>query len=160
MSKSGLKAAIAYGGNLNSFKNVSEAEEYFFSYKKDLLNRIESIYPNNDFFTADYSVDSLLKLEKLYFDLCEKKEFSKIGMTQEAFERIMEIYFGETAVRNNAEARWIVREFPFAEGKYELLINKGLMSMSIIGMYDNLCICQGNKRKNLMFREYNKYFNR
>ncbi|HAU50316.1 MAG TPA: hypothetical protein DCW43_00895 [Clostridiales bacterium] len=70
----------------------------------------------------------------------------------------MEIYFGEIAVRNSKEANWIVREFPFFKGKYELLVKKGLMSMSIVGKYQNLQSVQGNKRKNLMLREYKKYF--
>lgn len=160
MSKSGLKVAINYGDKLNDFKNVSKAEEYFFTYKDRTLDKLESICSNNDFFSADYSIDSLSKLEKWYFDLYEKKEFAKIGITQEELEKIMEIYFGEVVIRNNVKARWIVREYPFVKGKYELLVNNELMSMTIIGKFNNLCSRQGNKRKKLMFREYNKYFNR
>lgn len=160
MSKRGLKAAKAYGNKLNDFKNVSEAKEFFFYYKDCLLNRLESICLNNDIFTADYSVGSLSILEKWYFELYEKKEFGSIGSTREEFEKMLDIYFGEVAVKNSINTQWIVREYPFAEGKYEFLINKEFMSINAIGMFQNLCIRQGNKKRNLMLREYNKYFNR
>ena len=160
MSDSGMKAAIEYGDILRSFKDLSEAEDFFYTYKDIILKNLESICIKNALFTADYSVDSLTKIEKWYFDLYEKKEFSKIGITQETFEKMMGVYYGEVAVRNNAEARWVVREFPFSKGKYELLIKKGLMSMSVIEKCNNLCTSQGNKRKNHLFRDYNKYVNR
>ncbi len=160
MSYSGMKAAIEYGDILRSFKDLSEAEDFLFAYKDILLKKLESSCLNNALFTADYSVDSLTKIEKWYFDLCEQKEFTKIGITQETFEKMMGMYFGEVAVRNNAEARWVVREFPFVKGKFELLIKKGLMSMSVIEKCNNLCASQGNKRKNQLFRDYNKYVNR
>ena len=155
-----MKAAIEYGDILRSFKDLSEAEDFFYTYKDIILKNLESISLRNALFTADYSVDSLTKIEKWYFDLYEKKEFYKIGITQETFEKMMGVYYGEVAVRNNAEARWVVREFPFSKGKYELLIKKGLMSMSVIEKCSNLCTSQGNKRKNHLFRDYNKYVNR
>lgn len=47
----------------------------------------------------------------------------------------MSVYFGEVVVRNNDNAKWVVEEYAFVEGKYELMVNKGLLSMSI----DNKC---------------------
>ncbi|MBD5467511.1 MAG: hypothetical protein HDR21_05075 [Lachnospiraceae bacterium] len=70
----------------------------------------------------------------------------------------MSIYFGEVVVRNNKDAKWLVEEYPFSKSKYEFLVNKGLVSMSIMNNFHDLCKKQNNKRKNLLFREYNRYF--
>lgn len=158
MSKDGLVAALKYSQDLIAFRDSKEAEDFFFTYRTSLLEELEKISAGSGVFTPDYSVDSLDPLEKWYFYLYENESFSRIGETKEAFEKMMEIYFGEIAVRNSEEANWIVREFPFFKGKYELLVKKGLMSMSIVGKYQNLQSVQGNKRKNLMLREYKKYF--
>ena len=160
MSRRGMKVAIKHGQKLKEFRNKSEAEEYFFAYKDSSLEKLERMCLHSDCFSADYSVDSLKELEKWYFDLYENYEFDKIGIAREEFEKIMGVYFGEVAVKNNVDAKWEIWEYPFVKGKYELLVNQNLMSISIGGMSNNLCTRQGNKRKNLMFREYNKYFNR
>ena len=70
----------------------------------------------------------------------------------------MSIYFGEVVVRNNDEAKFEVREFPFAQGKYEFYISKGLLSVAIADRFRDLYKQPSNVRKNHMFREYNRYF--
>jgi hypothetical protein len=158
MSKDGLAAAVKYSKDLIAFNDSKEAEDFFSTYRTSLLEELERISAESGVFTPDYSVDSLDPLEKWYFDLYENDSFSSTGVTKETFEKMMEIYFGETAVRGSEEANWIVREFPFVKGKYELLVKKGLMSMSIVGKFQNLQNVQGNKRKNLMIRDFKKYF--
>lgn len=160
MSKYGLQVAIKYGEKLKKFKDISAAEDYFFSYKQGLLNKLETISKQQAVFcfSPDYTVGSLKKIEKWYFDLHEKNEFHTIGLTQEEFESIISVYFGEVVVRNNEDAKWLVEEYPFSPGKYEFFVNKGLINLSIINMFHGLCQMQNNKRRNLLFREYNKYF--
>ena len=158
MSKYGLKIAIKYGEKLNEFNDISEAEDYFFSYKDNLLDKFETICSQNSYFSPDYTVESLKKIEKWYFDLYEKNEFDKAGFTQDEFEGTMAVYFGEVVVKNNEDAKWLVTEYPYSQKKYEFFVNKGLLSMSIINMFRDLYKKQNNKRRNLLFREYNKHF--
>ena len=157
MSKAGLNAAVAHASRLKSFADLKDAEEYFFSYRDKLLKKIAALCLYTDLFAADYSADSLKELEKWYFDLWEKDEFSKIGVSQNEFEQMMSVYFGEVVVKNNPEARWVVREDSFVNGKYELFVNKGNLFFSIPFRGD-WCDRPGNKRRNKLFRDYNKYF--
>ena len=101
------------------------------------MGKFEKKCAQYNFFTPDYSVASLKKLEKIYFDLYEA---------------------GEVVVRNNDEAKFEVREFPFAQGKYEFYISKGLLSVAIADRFHDLYKQPSNVRKNHMFREYNRYF--
>ncbi|MGN0543620.1 MAG: hypothetical protein ACI4JG_09245 [Acutalibacteraceae bacterium] len=111
MSKYSLYIARKYGEKLESFNSLDEAKEYFLSYKNNLLNKLENICKDNSSFSPNYTVDSLKQLEKWYFDLFENDSFESIGLNQEEFEDLMSVYFGEVAVRNNDNAKWIVEEF-------------------------------------------------
>lgn len=158
MTRPGLKAALKYGEKLPKFKSMAEAEKYFFARKDKLLGKFEKKCQQYSFFTPDYSVESLKKLEKTYFDLYEAGSFRETGLSRDEFERAMSVYFGEVVVRNNDGAKFEVREFPFAQGKYEFYISKGLLSVAIAGRFRDLYQQPGNVRKNHMFREYNRYF--
>lgn len=158
MTRPGLKAALKYGEKLPKFKSMAEAEKYFFARKDKLLGKFEKKCEQYSFFTPDYSVESLKKLEKTYFDLYETGSFRETGLSRDEFERAMSVYFGEVVVRNNDGAKFEVREFPFAPGKYEFYISKGLLSVAIADRFRDLYQQPGNVRKNHMFREYNRYF--
>lgn len=41
----------------------------------------------------------------------------------------MSVYWGEVVIKNNPDAKWLIEEFAFAQGKYELLVNKGLFKI-------------------------------
>lgn len=158
MTRPGLKAALKYGEKLPKFKSMAEAEKYFFARKDKLLDKFEKKCEQYSFFTPDYSVESLKTLEKTYFDLYEAGSFRETGLSRDEFERAMSVYFGEVVVRNNDGAKFEVREFPFAQGKYEFYISKGLLSVAIADRFRDLYQQPGNVRKNHMFREYNRYF--
>ena len=158
MTRPGLKAALKYGEKLPKFKSMAEAEKYFFARKDKLLGKFEKKCEQYSFFTPDYSVESLKKLEKTYFDLYETGSFRETGLSRDEFERAMSVYFGEVVVRNKDGAKFEVREFPFAQGKYEFYISKGLLSVAIADRFRDLYQQPGNVRKNHMFREYNRYF--
>lgn len=159
MSKYGLKVAVKYGEKLKKFSSKSEAEDYFFLYKNNLLNKLEIICKLNACFLPDYTVESLKKIEKWYFDMFEKNEFELAGVTRNEFESMMSVYFGEVVVKNNEDAKWLVEEFPFVPSKYELMVNKGgNCNMSIENKCQDFYKEPANKRRNLLFREYNKYF--
>ena len=113
MSKYSLNIAIKYGETLREFNDKSEAEDYFISYKDNLLNRLKAISTQTSVFFPDYTIESLKKLEKWYFDLYEKQSFEQVGLTQEEFESMMSVYWGEVIIKNNEDAKWVVMEYPF-----------------------------------------------
>lgn len=43
MSKHSLSIAVKYGETLREFRDQFEAEDYYISYKNDLLNRLKAI---------------------------------------------------------------------------------------------------------------------
>ena len=160
MSKYSLNIAMEYGETLRAFSDKSEAEDYFISYKDALLNRLKEISIQTSAFFPDYTIESLKKIEKWYFDLYERQVFDQVGVTQEEFESMMSAYWGEVVIKNNEDAKWVVMEYPFSQKKYEFLVNKGLCSVSVVNKFHDLYSKQNNKRRTLLFREYNRYFAR
>lgn len=73
MSRYGMEIAIEYGKKLKKFRDISKAEDYFFSYKDNLLKKLETFCAKNSCFVPDYTVESLKKIEKWYFDFVVKK---------------------------------------------------------------------------------------
>ena len=70
MSKYSLNIAIKYGETLREFSNKSEAENYFISYKDNLLNRLKAISIQTSAFFLDYTI-------------------GQVGLTQEEFESMI-----------------------------------------------------------------------
>ena len=64
MSKHSLNIAVKYGETLREFCDQSEAEDYYISYKDNLLNRLKAISTQSSAFFPDYTVESLKRLEK------------------------------------------------------------------------------------------------
>ena len=158
MSKKGLETALKYGEKLDSFEDAAQAEQYFFSNRDEVEAAfIDLSKKGNEFFTADYSADSLKGLEKWYFDLFDNNKFQALGIEKEDFEVMMGFYWSEVFIKNNDGAEWIVESYPFAKGKYELMVNKGLMSMNSQRMFVGLDSMPGNKRRNFMSRTYKQY---
>lgn len=158
MSKNGFKAAIKYGEKLPEFENILEAEKFFEKYKDELIIQLELVSKESEIFKADYTVESLKGLEKWYFDLFEKNEFSKLGLNRNEFEKVMAIYFGEVVIRNNKNAKWEVEEFPFVTGKYTFGITKGNYSLAFTNGFVDHYKEPNNKRRNYLFRMYNRSF--
>ena len=115
MSKYSLNIAIKYGETLREFNDKSEVEDYFISYKNNLLNRLKVISTQTSVFFPDHTIESLKKLEKWYFDLYEKQSFEQVGLTREEFESMISVYWREVIIKNNENAKWVVMEYPFSQ---------------------------------------------
>lgn len=96
------------------------------------------------------------KLEAWYFQLWESNSFEKLRINRETFERCMSFYFGEVAHRNSG-AEWIVEEYAFERGKYEIGVRRGLMNFMLGGFADYF-ETPNNKRRQSIYRQYRQYF--
>ena len=63
MSEQGLKIAKEFGKRLPEFPNRQEAEQKLFAWRDEHLALLERIAEHSTSFVADYSLESLKKLE-------------------------------------------------------------------------------------------------
>jgi hypothetical protein len=56
--------ALKYGESLQRFEVIKDAEKFFFNFKNELIKHLELICQGSDFFTVDYKVEYLKKMEK------------------------------------------------------------------------------------------------
>ena len=156
MSRFGLKIAKLFGRDLPAFKSRSEAEEELYKFRDARLQKIEKVSQMSEEFLADHSAESLKTMEKLYFDLFESNDFSRIDSTRQEFEECMAMYYGEVFVRNVSDSDWIVEEYVFEKGKYEIGIRKDDLTIALRRFTDHYKK-PDNKRKQSIWREYKRY---
>jgi len=156
VSRQGREIAIQHGQRLPSFNSQLEADTALFAHRDThlaLLSELAEGYPG---FEPDYRPESLKALERWYFSLYEGRTFRRVGVTRQTFEMCMAMYFGETVVRNRP-AHWIVEKYFLAEDRYELGIQDGSMKMMLDRLTDHFAE-PNNKRRESLFRRYEKYF--
>lgn len=156
MARRGSETAIQHGEKLLAFPSLEEAQRHLYAFRDKhlaLLSEVATQYPD---FHPSYMPESLKQLEQWYFHLYETDSFQRVGLTRGIFETCMAMYFGETVVRSTT-ARWIVEEYPFAPGKYELGVRKDLMTMMLYRFTDHFLV-PNNKRRQSLFRNYGKCF--
>jgi hypothetical protein len=153
-----LQVAKLFGQKLPAFKSQAEAEEHLFAERDARVSRLAALAgQSGGVFTADFSPASLKGLELWYFALWESDGFSSLGLSREEFERCMAMYFCEAAVRNCPRAKWIVQEYAFEPGKYELGVQRGHVSLMRSRFTDHYQQPR-NKRRQRIYREYQEHF--
>jgi hypothetical protein len=148
-----MNAAYEYGKHLPSFSDLGEAKVALYQRRDVLIEAIVSSAEATNLFDASFSPESLKGLEAWYFNLIESDSFQRIGVNRIAFEQAMAMYFGETLVRNSADFEWIVQEFPFEAGKYEIGVKKRLFTM-MLGGFGSVADRPNNKRRESIWRDY------
>jgi hypothetical protein len=156
MSRYSLKVARDFGAKLPSFETFEEAERYWAQVRSEHLALLESLVAITPSFSADYTPDSLKLLERWYFELYEADSFGDLGISRAVFETCMAMYLGEVAVRS-ANAGWVVREFPFIPGKYQMGVRKGGMTLMLWRLTDHFKV-PNNKRRQSIYRQFTKLF--
>ena len=156
MTKIGLITAKIFGKKLLAFKNFEEAQKYYFSYRDSNVDLLSRISKGSAKFTMDFFPESLKAIENWYFDLIKENKFIEFGISREEFERCMGIYWGEVCVKNDSEVSWIVEEFAFESGKYEIGIKKGLCKWMLAGKCLDLYKKPNNALKQSLYREIKK----
>jgi hypothetical protein len=160
MSRYGMEIAMLVGERLPVFRSRKEAEAALFRQRDEWLSRfIEVAQLSGGSFTADFTPESLKGLEGWYFELIEADAFNvRVPLSRDEFEASMGVYFGEVAVRNCVGAKWVVGEYVFKPGAFQLGVQQGLLTWS--GGFANHYRIPGNKSRRKIFREYRKYFSK
>ena len=156
MSRFGLKVAKLFGDKLPAFASQSDAEHELYAFRDSRLHRLDSIASDKDAFKPDGSPESLKTLENWYFELWEANDFNNINSNLKEFEECMAMYFGHVLVKNITDAEWIVSEFAFEKGKYEIGVKFGLTSIMLRRFTDHFKT-PNNKRHQSLWRRYKKY---
>jgi hypothetical protein len=156
MSRYSVQVAREFGAKLPTFKDLEDAEEYWLGLRQEHLALLERLSPLSDSFTGDYTPQSLKSLERWYFELYETDSFGDLGISREAFETCMAMYLGEVVVRS-AGAEWLVQEFAFVPGRYQMGVRKGLRIMMLWRMTDHYKT-PNNKRRQSIYRSCAKVF--
>lgn len=152
MSKKAWELATKNAYSLRKFESKEEAEAFLFTERDELKAKIES-FSENYRLHLDYTPESLKRLEKWYFDVCEVRGFPDIGISQELFEFCMGVYLGFVFTMNDSEFIWMAYESPFVPERYQLAITKRLYTRTI-GPMSHLHKLSENKRRQSIFRDY------
>ena len=156
MTKYGLKIAGLFGKQLPGFSSQQDAEKSLLTFRDVRLRRIHELARALSRFKPDYTPESLKTMEQLYFKLHQSNSFEKVGSNREEFEECMAIYFGEVFVRNVPNSKWVVEEFAFERGKYEIGVKKGLFTVMLRRFTDHFKE-PNNKKQESIWRKFTQY---
>ena len=141
---------------LPTFNSQDEADKFFIALKDDRLSEFLQFLRRHNFFTPDYTPQSLKDLEKLYYKLHEENRFGDDLIKIEDFELYMSLYFGEVMVRNTSFFQWGAEKHFLTNNAYYLAIKKKLLSMGIARL-KNYYNTKNNKTRQSLFRKYKSY---
>jgi hypothetical protein len=156
MTRAGMKAALEHGKRLQAFASVEAAERELFRRRDELLDLLAELARRDTVFMADYSPESLKSLERWYFLIWECGGFDTLSIGRELFEQCMAMYYGEVAVRNISSVEWIVADFPFTPGKYQIGISNGNGAV-MRSRFTDLYRQPNNKGRQSIWREYRQF---
>jgi hypothetical protein len=150
MSRQGMKAAMEHGLGLPEFPSLREAERSLLALREKKIQELISRSQEDPTVKLDFSVESLLRLERWYFSSSHPKNEIAQGCA---------FYFGEVVVRNKPGAKWVVQEFVFTKGRYEIGVQDGHCTMNLFSFRSKLEHPDNTKRDSL-WRTYQHYFAR
>jgi hypothetical protein len=156
VSKRGIVAAREHAQQLPSFGTLSEARERLLARRDQDIAVLRRAAERSARFTLDFTADSLKGLEQWYFQLIETGSFETAGLTRMDFERCVPAYFGEVLVRTCPPFEWVVEEYAFASGKYELGVRRQLVTVMLTVPWD-LSVRPNNRRRQSLWREYHQH---
>src|SRR5271169_369499 len=155
----GLKVAKEFGQKLPAFASQADAQESLFKERDDRLLRMAQLAARSQVFHADFTPQTLKALEQWYFELWNSNSFDSLDIRREDFERCMASYFCEVAVRNCPGVQWVVQEYAFEAGKFEIGVRRGLLTL-MTARFSDWYKEPGNKKHQKLRREFEKYFSR
>lgn len=152
MSK-GLDAAREFGERLPRFSNLAEAEPALFRERDRVLDLLRAASRVRPGFAFDLSPASLKQLEPWYFSSVEGPGAEAAGLDRTTLEWAVAMYFGAVVVQHCPPFAWVVTEFPFLAGRYEIGIERPLYRRSLTLGID-LTARPNNRRQQSLWRDY------
>jgi len=148
MSRHGMIVAGQYAQDLPEFSGHRDAEEALFAQRDTGLKELHSV--NGLAENLDYSSESLKFLERWFF------ENGQPATTASGYSipHAIAFYFGEVLCRTR-QFRWVVQEFVFAKGRYEIGVQRPLLAIMLTK--GKQLQAAGNKRMQSLWREYQRY---
>ena len=89
----------------------------------------------------------------------QEEAFRKARTKAETLEKAMAFYFGQVVVANIPDAEWIVEEFAFERGRYEIGVRSGSMTFTLRSFGDKVNHTK-NQNRDSIWRTYQHYFAR
>lgn len=154
MSRAGIAHAKKAGRLLPKFGSLREARSRLLGKRTSQLTRLKAWAKQSDDFRPDLTPESLKRLEAWYFDLVERRAFRSLGATRAEFESCLTSYFCQVVVATCRDAKWVVEEFPFVRGRYEIGVQRRLGTWA--SSFANLYRFPGNSRRTRIYREYQR----
>ena len=156
MSRAGRRAADDLGRTLPRYGSQEEAERALFTQRDLLLDQLRTAAAASPSFRFDFTPESLKTLEGWYFAMDERGTVATSGLSPETFERCMAMYLGEVMVRNHPAFRWVVREFPFVPGTYEIGVDRGTLAVMLTRIGE-VRTRRNNRKHESIWREYRRW---
>jgi hypothetical protein len=145
VSRIGIAVARNFGAGLPRFDSQAEAQAALFAQRSAEIGRLLRAIGD-----LDYSVESLKTLEKRLLH----EEGIGTAEGPESWAMATGFYFGEVLCRN-AGFEWLVTEFPFQPGHYEVGVRKGSLAVMLTTGKRPATI--NNQRMQSLLREYQRY---
>ncbi len=149
-------AMTEYAKQLPSFDNIYAAQAFYYEHRQDhlmLLLEIAKAYQ----VTLDFSINSLVSLETLYFSLFRNNSFFDLQVSIEEFETSMSIYLCEVLVKNHPDkAKWIVEEYAYADQKYVMGIKYGRYHQYFQNLFEQFYLSHKDASKNVLLKRFER----
>jgi hypothetical protein len=148
MSRQGIITAGQYSVELPTFGSITEAKNSLFGSRDVGLRELLSVLQLQGL--LDYTPESLKPLEKWFFTAGQPAALP----TGYSVAHSIGFYLGEVYCRH-AGFNWIVQEFSFAKGRFEIGVHRSLLSIMLTkGITPQ---STGNKRMQSLWREFKQY---
>jgi hypothetical protein len=155
MSKAGMTIALTHGSNLPAFPDEETAMRELLRARDDDIDYLRDLAASSQRFEPTFSPDSLKDLELFYFDLVNEERFEADSEERRRLRSAVATYLGAVLVKH-AGYHWVVQEFAFARGRYEIGVRRHLTSVMLSSGWDPASEPSNQKRQSL-WRKYKKW---
>lgn len=149
-------AILKYANKLPSFDNIYAAQAFYYEFRQEHLHLLMEIASENQVI-LDFSKDSLISLETLYFSLFQNNSFFDLQVTIEEFETCMSIYICEVLVKHYSDkAEWLVEAYAYSDDKYVMGIRYGRYHLYFQNLFEKFYLMNKDASQQELLRRYER----
>ena len=149
-------ATLEYGKQLPSFDNIYAAQAFYYEFRQEYINVLMEIASDYQV-KLDYSKNSLIVLESLYFSLFKNNSFYDLQVTIEEFETSMSMYVCDVLVKQHPDnAEWIVEAYAYGEDKYVMGLRYGRYHLYFQNLFQQFYLMNKDAGKQELLRRYER----